>query len=489
MDSITDQWQVSTFKQITDADGNLAQEQFTELVEPGHKLLEQSYSPRFIKGEPGTPQHVVFSVMVIKTGDHTVCVNTPRECTVPEYQIMDQASLTMHYEKRWAAKPRQLLHRYCGPETMLRYDLLEGKANEYLRFGYLKGKTAEYLRYDYLKRKAAEYSRRHSAYVSKSFFPIVVLLLLVLFTTLVVMVKSQPDSRLEKSYQTHMDIGKMLNATRPVRSLSLDITHRASHAQSIGLRIGHSQLPGKGEIVKHITTTAKTMHVTARQMQTYRHSVRKMALRLQWDHQSILARMGPVEPSKFPWYIIESLSLPSKRQLQKEWIANTVKLGGTLVKLIEEAENIDVELSDIEDSMLEIEDKMGESQKTQVDAVRGQENSWFRRVNIFAVPTEVYEEDIKLIDSFLPDVEAARAHVGGLLLNLQSVYDNLADLKQTTYFDTAKDVLSHSGVHQNVARESLELLGIALQFEVDASLEPATATATVTVTAATLPTG
>ncbi|KAK8066703.1 hypothetical protein PG997_013450 [Apiospora hydei] len=306
-------WQVSTFKKVTDADGKCTTEQFTENVETGHKLLDQSCSPTFIKGKPGKPQCVVTSYLSVTTADTVAYRWGAQEYTVPEYQVVDQARLTMYCERRWTSRFRKLVHRYCGLESVMWWDYLEGKTAEFTRF--------------------------LLSFATAKAFKIAVLLSMLLLIVLGLLAQSLPDERLERTFETHHSILKMLNDTRPVRNLSINMTRQASEAESISFRIEGTHLPDKAVIVDGIKDTAASMYVMGSMLAEFRYGVRDMATDLQWAYESVLSRL--TERSQRPWYSflsIERRMSLSERQLRQEWISATIKLKGTLANLVIEAD-------------------------------------------------------------------------------------------------------------------------------------------------------
>lgn len=470
MASTTSQWQVYTIKHIINAEGVITEKEIIERVEPGHKLLEQSYSPNFIKGERGTPEYLVSSVMVITIGDGTVLVKTPQEYTVSEYEIQDQASLMRHYEQRWAAKPRRLLYRYCGLRPVLWYDYLEGKAAEYLRHDYLNGKAAKYLSYDCLKGMASQ------CLCPSLNFRIAGLVVGVLFLLLIVaigaMVGRLPDGRLESTLKLHRDIEGLLSAARTVRTSSLDISHQASYAESMSFRIGASKLPDKDAIARNITGVAEHMHSISTRMTRFRYGVQDMAADLQWDHQYTLSRLQ--QRSQGSWlspYSFENLMLPSKKALRQEWIDASLNLRDALAKWIQEAADIGQGLERIKRDLKQAERRMVSSQRSQADYVRILDGSWVARLNIFGTPTSIYEADIELADKFLPKLNQTAVHVSGLKRNMEGAYEGLNGLEKLTWKDKGLDMLGTFDHFQYHAHRSLDRLMKAINFEADSGEE------------------
>ncbi|KAK8035529.1 hypothetical protein PG993_010524 [Apiospora rasikravindrae] len=456
-------WQVNTFKRVTDADGNRTTEQFSETVEPGHKLLNQSCSPTFIKGKPGRPQCVVRSVMAVTTAETVFHSFGAQEYTVPEYQVVKQAQLEKHCGRMWATRFRKLLYRFCGLKSILWWD--------------------------YLVDKAAEFTRFLWSFISAKTFRIAVFLSLLLLIVLGLLAQNSPDVRLEKTFETHHDILKMLNDTRPVRSLSISISRQANQAESMSFRIEGTHLPDKAIIVDGIKETAASMHVMGDTLLEFRWHVRDMATDLQWAHGSVLSRLE--ERSRRPWYSflsIESRMSLSERQLRREWISATIQLKNTLAGLVKDADLIRDELQSIDKALKGVERKMTTSQQAQMNLLKYKASTWLSWFNVFDTPTSIYESDIELVDSFLPQVREASKYVLDLRKDIVTAYQSLVGLENMSPVEKGFDLLHNFGHHQFHAKRLLKQLMKAIDYETGPIRETETTKTATTITATTVPT-
>ncbi|KAK7966388.1 uncharacterized protein PG986_000665 [Apiospora aurea] len=268
------------------------------------------------------------------------------------------------------------------------------------------------------------------------------------------------------------------------------MTRQASEAKSISFRIEGTHLPDKAIIVDGIEDTAASMHVMGSMLAEFRYGVRDMATDLQWAYESVLSRLK--ERSQRPWYYflsIESRMSLSERQLREEWISATIKLKGTLANLVREADLIREKLQGIGKSLKGVERKMATSQDAQKNLLKYKASSWLSRFNIFDTPIEIYELDIALVDSFLPQVKEASEYVLSLREDVATAYQSLVRLENMSPVEKSLDLLHSFGRHQSYAAQQLEELMKAIKYETGPIRETQTTrTATVTITATTVPT-
>ncbi|KAK7954713.1 hypothetical protein PG988_015407 [Apiospora saccharicola] len=214
----------------------------------------------------------------------------------------------------------------------------------------------------------------------------------------------------------------------------------------------------------------------------FRFGVRDMAIDLQWIQQSILSKLE--ERSKLPWfsYSMEKMMLPSERRLRKQWIADTINLKETLGNMVLEAEAITNDLQHIAKALKAVEHQMTTSQQAQMEKLKRKERHWLFRLDMFGTPVSIYESDIEMIDSFIPEIDGASRHVLEVQKNMKSAYNSLIKLEDKTLVDKGVDLLHGFGHHQFHAHQQLSVLVKAIDDESGPIKEKTTATVTVTAT-------
>ncbi|KAK6833452.1 hypothetical protein PG987_008146 [Apiospora arundinis] len=135
----------------------------------------------------------------------------------------------------------------------------------------------------------------------------------------------------------------------------------------------------------------------------------------------------------------------------------------------------------------QLEGDMIKGQKVHIDYVKVHEKSWLSRLNFFAIPVSIYEDDIALIDSLIPDLTETETQILGLKKSIVNARRKLHALEGVTWVDKTVDLLGTFQRHQVTAQNSLQALVEVLNFE-DASNKKAATVTTVTVIAAPSPT-
>ncbi|KAK6833451.1 hypothetical protein PG987_008145 [Apiospora arundinis] len=259
---------VLTTKEVTNADGSFTRVIVEEDVAVTHKLLKQSESPNFVKGTPGKPECVVYSNMTAKTAvpasATTVNSSTPKEYTVPGYEIMTQADLKVHYENRWDVRARKLMNQHCGPKSVMWLDYLEGKTTQFAHSFW----DFAHSFWDFIK--------------APRFREVILPWTILFFVAITILVRLVPvrDGKLEATYQAHHDIVQMLNSSRGMDVMSTEVAHKANRIETVGHHLAVTRLPEKDEMVRSVEKTAQSMHDISDRLLEFRLDVHTMASNL-----------------------------------------------------------------------------------------------------------------------------------------------------------------------------------------------------------------